>query len=342
MKSQKVRDSLERIRAEAVRKVKTKDRPKVEKVVTETNEVLKVVRSKLTNQLVNKIAIESANSVLQKFTNILEKKIQLLKDEVSDKLSINLNHCTVSDKNGIAMHPEGCRFLHVNSWNDQPQRHGTMVIEQPPAFRNIFAGTRHYIPMPYVIFNIGFVQVKDTKQYHYSALNVGFNKQPLNSLADKMYHATLPNIGGHSVCMGDYQPGYKKSLPQVADHLIGAFWQSRFNGGFRRFTVKGQSITNYRDWATLDLLQILDANFALGSSLEDLLGAYSVDNNSLNRKMANIAMEAWRDIMKEISAHPVAGVEWAGPNSAASLIKNCALKILDSVLTLQPEKTVVQ
>lgn len=110
------------------------------------------------------------------------------------------------------------------SWN------GVSVLEYRPGWRTVRVSGRSYrLPFPYMLFVVFAVKsdIAD-KPYEFNCLHVAYRNEPLTSVEDMVYTGFLPNQGGGSrLCLGRVRR-YYKTLDDMARHIIGCFWASRF------------------------------------------------------------------------------------------------------------------
>jgi hypothetical protein len=319
----KTKDTLEAIRLAAVQKTRQAIAEKrVASKVDAVQETVKVVRSGIP-QRSKDIAGLAARKVADRFISTFQEAISELRERAED-LSAYPGSYRNADDTAIMVYPDGCKFLYVDENNN-----GVVVIEQVPQVRTLLINTTHkHVPLPYVVFVIQFR--KQGNQLQYAGISVGFRTEPLASIDDRLGNPPLPNFTGHNVCMGSYQgPPRAGTVGDIAEDVIGTFWQSVFASDFPRFTLKGKSVSSWSSWEKIENpLDILKARFTQGSTVRELFRV--VPNNRYSHAaLQDIVQGVWRNMAKEIT-----------PLAAEIIIRESAEGILNSLLeelTLQPK-----
>lgn len=341
MKSEKVREALERIRSAAVERarqgiaqkkatintVRKESPPSPGPVVERLQEGIK---GPLASEIAKKVVDDVSDSLLSTFQEALG---ELQREAI---VQSQFPQAARSPDGDILLYPDGCRFMHVMplpKWQDG--YHGVMVVEQQPQVRTLLIDTnQRHVPLPYVVFVISFTKLQG--YYSYSGIQIGFNNKPISSLDDHLYYPPLPNFSGHGVCMGSYEGKRNARSPaDVANDAISTFWQSVFAAGMQQFQLKGKNVSSWAGWEKIEPLDILKATFQRGSSVRAMMPQSAGTLNTEDRKLVNeVIQRAWRKVSKELQ-----------PDDATALIQSCSQEILSrllSDLTLQPQRNEVE
>lgn len=328
-----VRRSLERIRAEAVRKARLgiaeqKSKVRVDLVEEAVQKLQQGVRGPVAVEVSNKVC----RKVVDRFLTIFQDSLDQLRENVSERTIFP--NAARTKNNEIMVYPEGCRFMYTNQ-----QNHGVMVIEQQPQVRTILLSDRskRHIPLPYVVFVVQYVVRHGS--YNYAGLQVGFRNNPIKSLEDHLYSPSLPNFTNHTVCMGSYEGVSNGDTPtDVADDIIGTFWQSVFGNGFHGFKYGNKTISSWTAWEVIagnNPLNILKAKWNGGKPLSSMIAQYNEQRTSLaGRHMNDFVQKAWNRLANELDTQ-----------EAQILVQGAAQEILTQLLSdlaLQPQRSVVE
>jgi hypothetical protein len=332
-----IRESLERLRNEAVKRaregVDQKKKLYEENIVVNEKALVEKVRANITKELAKDTTQRISRKIVDEYLSAFEALIVNLQTSIQEINSFPKAQRTPNGK--IFMYPENCRFSYeANSYGPGNRNFGLVVIEQPPQVRTLLIGHgRHHIPLPYVVFVINYYAIGGG--YRYSGLNLGFGKQPLKSLDDAMYLPHLPNCDSHSVCLGEYSPGQFDSPAEVASDVVSHLWQSVFAYSFPPFYLGSKSINDWPEWEATSKgnpLDILNGKFREGSPIRELI--YYVDQtleakSEINR-IRSVASQMWNRIANEFRA-----------GEADKLIQEISEEILNEALklTLQPQKS---
>lgn len=335
MPTEKVRASLERIRAEAIKKAHqgiAQQRAKIGP--RQVEEIAAKLKEGLAGPAVVEVAQKTSRKVVDRFISTFESTLA----EVTQRAKQQTDFPTAA-RNGdgeIMLYPDGCRFMNVvQNTNNRAGQYGFMVVEQPPQVRTILVDMEQkHLPMPYVVFVVHFS--KTGGWYNFSGIYVGFNIKPLKSLDDRLYNPPLPNFGGHNVCMGSYEGNPNADSPAaVAEHAVSTFWQSVFADAMQDFRYKNRNVSRWEQWAKIPPLDILKAEFEEGNRLRELLphGATAL-TPAEQRQLAEVVQTAWGKIAKDLTVE-----------EATALIQGASQEVLArllSILTLQPQQNEVE
>jgi hypothetical protein len=326
--SNAVRQSLERIRAEAIRKARLGIAEKKSKVRVD---LVEEAVQKLQQGVRGPVAVEVSNKVCRKvvdrFLTIFQDGLDQFREALAERTTFP--NAPRSSNNEIMVYPEGCRFMYTDQ-----RSQGVMIIEQQPQVRTVLISdrTKRHIPLPYVIFVV-YYTVRHGN-YNYAGLRVGFRNNPIKSLDDRLYLPSLPNFTEHQVCMGSYEGVSGGDTPSdVADDIIGTFWQSVFGSTFHGFSCGGTSVKSWDSWervAGTNPLNILKAKWRQGKQLSDLISQYSEANSTGGGRQVNdFVQKTWNRLANEFNAE-----------EAQILVQGAAQEILAQLLNdlaLQPQ-----
>jgi hypothetical protein len=174
--------------------------------------------------------------------------------------------------------PRNCRFCFAKGAST------IFVIEQEPQLRSLVFNRnmlgsinpntvnpqvgdldpeRLPFALPYAVFVLHF------RNGHYSGVYSGWRTTPLRSLDDELSAPALPNLHDNlNVCMGRHFCPEGDSMSDMADSVIGTFWNSRFNNDLSAFWWDKSSLdarlVSGRAWSTAsieDPLFVLGVNF---------------------------------------------------------------------------------
>ncbi len=325
--SNAVRQSLERIRAEAIRKARLGIAEKKSKVRVD---LVEEAVQKLQQGVRGPVAVEVSNKVCRKvvdrFLTIFQNGLDEFREALAERTTFP--SAARTSNNEIMVYPEGCRFMYTDQ-----RSQGVMVIEQQPQVRTVLLSdrTKKHIPLPYVIFIVQYTVRHGN--YNYAGLRVGFRNSPIKSLEDRLYLPSLPNFTEHQVCMGSYEGVTGGDTPSdVADDIIGTFWQSVFGSGFHGFKYGNSNISSWTSWEAIagnNPLNILKAKWRQGKLLSDLISQYSEANSGDGRQVNDFVQKTWNRLANELDAE-----------EAQILIQGAAQEILAQLLNdlaLQPQ-----
>ena len=318
----KTKDTLETIRLAAVEKTR---RQIVEKRLVSkadaVQETVKIIQEGIAERS-KEIAGYAARKVADRFISTFQEALSELREQV-EEFSAYPGSPRNPEGTAIMVYPDGCKFLYTDETGG-----GVMVIEQPPQVRTLLVNTaRRHVPLPYVVFVIQFR--KEGRQFRYGGISVGFRTEPLTSIDDRLCDPSLPNFTGHNVCMGSYQGPDAGTVGDIAEDVIGTFWQSAFANDFRRFMLNRKAVSSWSLWEKIENpLDILKAKFTANLTVRELFRV--IPNSRRNSAVFQEAVQrVWGKMAKEIS-----------PVAAEAIIRESAetiLKTLLSELTLQPK-----
>lgn len=110
------------------------------------------------------------------------------------------------------------------------------MLPEPNDNRRGSNAPQFHLAMPYTIFFLKFVQKNPS-------LKVFYRNHPLRSLEDKLYRASLPNVGSDgAVCLGQYLAPRQGTLAERVEHLMDFYWTSKFT-----YFQGGDNYLNYPD-----------------------------------------------------------------------------------------------
>lgn len=325
-----VRATLERISREAKEKVQLGIAAKRAKLKTgDPQSLLEQLKQKIYSPALKASSKGMAAELYDTLFDNLGESAAKIVESVKEKRSYP---GAARDAEGLILYPDGCRFLHIAE-----SRNGYMVIEQPPQLRTLLVeGVGQVcLPLPYTVCVIYFdkdVNPENKKNlFGYSGLCVGFRDKPLKSLSDRLQYTHLPNISGHSVCLGEWrEPRTCATLSDLANKVLGRFWQSNFQYGYPRFTYKKREIHDWNEWVKIgrgNPLDILDATFHNGQTLTQIIGP-----DVSAAEVASISEAVSKSVMQVTSG--------VSTQMAADIIHDAAVLVLERVLSesaLQPQ-----
>ena len=151
---------------------------------------------------------EDADGVTEEFCRNLATKLGTMSQTWYDNV-----------RQELMVYPEGTRFIQKTGETT------VIVIEQATQVRTVnIKGKFYHLSMPYVIFMTSF-----TNGVWNRLVLAGALQKPMTSLNDQLLCLPLPNVSGHSVCMGNFAPTANRNMTEQVGEIISSFWQSVFN-----------------------------------------------------------------------------------------------------------------
>lgn len=305
------------------------------------DDVAASLREKLTTAIATALSTKAARRYIGDVTADLQ---DMASQAIASVRADNDFGNAVRENNRIVLYPNNCKFLTI----DQKGR-GSLVIEEQPQFRTIYGGggKTYRIPMPYIVFLVGFQQTHGGFQHH--GIGVGFGAKPLETVDDFLLNPRLPHTSGNTHICQPMNVATHPTVKALGEYVVDTFWSTSFHYTFRdaqcQFELKdGRKINSFADWERIgkkNPLDILQGKFGHGSTLRTLLKQFgqieSRDRNTANHQVQGAVNRLVNNIGSTLS-----------PDSLAEVIRKTAEEIVDVALkdavgesALQPEETVV-
>ena len=249
------------------------------------------------------------------------------------------------NKNKVIIYPNNCKLLVQGE-----QGHGCMIIEEPPQYRTILGErqgskiTTYRIPMPYVVYIIGFYSRNNL--YYVNGYGLGFGKQPIDSIENELFEPCMPHTSGNRhICQPLMGVGHE-SVKKLGEYVVQTFWNTSFHYTFEDaccvFNVGNKRISSFRDWQKIENpLDIIKADFRRGDTVKSLLSQMGNVKESRNfnfdRKIQLVVNNVINNVSETFSADELSNVI----RTTAEEIVNVALQNAIGNSGLQQPKTVV-
>ena len=350
MATSKIQDTLRRIQEEAEQRAERRFgvAPSVASVSVKSpslDEAIKSLRENITTAVAKAISTKAARRYIG---DVAERLQDLATDAVAGVQADNDFGNALRDETGVVIYPNNCKLLVMG--NDG---YGSLVVEESPQLRTIYGpgGQTYRVPMPYIVFLIGFRQ--QAGMYNVAGFGVGFGKEPLASVDQNMQLPRLPHTTGNThVCQPLPQKGHK-TIKQLAEGSIRVFWNTAFHYEFGRnlgkhnakFALKdGRSVNNFDDWERIgqdNPLDILTGKFGTGDTVRNVLKTFgrveTRDRNTANHRIQGAVARVVNGVNDSLSAEELAEVI----RQTAEEIVNVALQNAVGNSALQQVKVVV-
>lgn len=334
--SSKVQETLLRIREEAKQRVALalhKGKPLIP-IAEPPVDVATVLREQVALATSKALSTKAAREYVG---DLSERLQEIATDSIDFSLKEKFGGSVLDAEGAVVIYPNNCKLLIQNT-----EGRGSLVIEEPPQYRTVFYNQDSYrIALPYVVFLVAYYRVGN--QFQFVTAGLGFRKQPISSIDDKLYFPKLPHTNGNQhVC----QPMNKttfNTVKELAEAVVNTFWNSIFHYDFEsvqcQFTCNGEKIHSFKDWEKKikNPLDILKANFQSGNSIRELLISTGAVHRTVIENSTQVKIQA-------AVSHVMNGVNSVfSADELAVIIQQTAEKIVNAALqnALQHEKTVV-
>jgi len=346
----KIQETLWRIQQEAKQKVAAArygsqpSPPKPSPPKPSLEDALVALRENITTAVAQAISTKAARRYI---SDLSEKVQELASAAVANVQADNDFGTTAQDERGLILYPNNCKLLVLGN-----NGFGSLVIEEQPQFRTLYGagGKTHRVPMPYVVFMIGF-RCKE-RAYNVHGFGVGFCKEPLSSVDQHMLLPRLPHTQGNThVCQPLVQKNYR-TVKDLAEGCIQVFWNTAFHYDFGRnlcvqdskFLFDGKVIASFEGWERIgrkNQLDILRGNFGRGETVRSVLKSFGQietrDRNTANNRIQGAVARMVTGVNEAISSEELAELI----RSTAEEIVNAALQNAVGNSALQPVEAVV-
>lgn len=352
MATSKIQETLRRIQKEAKQKVASArykysgpgKAPVSVSAAPSLDEVVKSLRDNITTAVAKVISTKAARRYISDLSEIVQ---ELATAAVANVQADNDFGTNAQDERGLILYPNNCKLLVLGN-----KGYGSLVIEEPPQLRTLYGagGQTHRVPMPYVVFLIGFHQ-KGVHYTHYG-FGVGFGKEPLTSVDQYMLLPRLPHTQGNThVCQPLPQKSYR-TVKELAEGSVQVFWNTAFHHEFGRdlgqqnskFLLDGKIVANFDGWERIgrkNPLDILRGDFGRGSTVRSVLKSFGQvetrDRNTANNRIQGAVARMVNGVNESLSADKLAELI----RSTAEEIVNAALQNAVGISALQPGDAVV-
>lgn len=316
--------------------------PAVEQAPT-AQQVADTLREHLSTAIAQALSTKAARNYIGDITESLQN---IATEVVANNRSDFGGTLKDSTTNKVIIYPNNCKLLVQGE-----QSRGCMVIEEPPQYRTILYSngrinpSTYRIPMPYVVYVIGFV--KKNHEYYIHGCGLGFGKKPIDSIDDKLLQPHIPHASGNNHICQPMAPFGHESLKKLGEYVVQTFWNTSFIYSFRSsgcdFSVENKKISSFEDWQNINNpLDVLKADFHPGDTVKSLLVEMgkvveSRNSDSLDRKIQSVVNNVVNNVSETFSADELANVI----RTTAEEIVNVALQNSIGNFGLQQPKTVV-
>lgn len=307
-------------------------------------DAVKSLRENITTAVAKAISTKAARRYI---SDITERVQDLATAAVANVQADNDFGANAQDETGIILYPKNCKLLVIGN-----NGYGSLVIEEPPQLRTIYGpgGRTYRVPMPYVVFLVGF---HHTKMYELYGFGVGFGIEPLESIDQRMQLPRIPHTGGNThVCQPmNHRP--TKTVKELSEDIIHTFWNTAFHYDFGRnlgrhdskFALKdGRRVNNFKDWQKIgdkNPLDILTGQFGQGDTVRSVLKNFgrieTRDRNTANNRIQGAVARMVNGINESLGADALAEII----RQTAEEIVNAALQNAVGISALQPGDAVV-
>lgn len=343
----KIQETLRRIQEEAKERAERRFgiAPSVASSRPSLEDALTALRENITTAVAQALCTKAARRYIGDVTERLQ---DLATAAVAGVQADNDFGNALRDDTGVVIYPNNCKLLVMGN-----NGYGSLVIEEGPQLRTIYGpgGQTYRVPMPYIVFLIGFRQQQAT--YAVAGFGVGFGKEPLESVDQNMQLPRLPHTSGNThVCQPLPQKAYK-TIKQLAEGSIQVFWNTAFHYKFEhnlgkqnsKFSLKdGRHVNSFDDWEQIgrdNPLDILTGKFGAGDTVRNVLKTFgrveTRDRNTANQRIQGAVARVVNGVSDSLSATELAEII----RQTAIEIVNVALQNAVGNSALQPVKIVV-
>jgi len=350
MGTSKIQETLRRIQEEAKRKVAEsryqysgpgRAQKASEPAKPSLEEAVKSLRESITTAVAKAISTKAARRYIG---DVTERVQALAVTAVANVQADNDFGAAAQDESGIILYPNNCKLLVMGN-----KGFGSLVIEEPPQLRTLYGqgGQTYRVPMPYIVFLVGFHQT--ASKYTLHGFGLGFGKEPLESVDQYMQLPRLPHTTGNTHVCQPMQFNAAKTVKQLAESIVHTFWNTAFHYEFgrnlgkqnSRFSLKdGRHINNFEDWEAIghkNPLDILTGQFGRGETVRSVLKQFGQietrDRNTANNRIQGAVARMVNGVNESLSSEELAEVI----RQTAEEIVNVALQNAVGISALQQD-----